>query len=58
LERLKYVKPDEDLNTVLQTMAQNDINQVPVVKDSNIVGIVARDNIINFINVMGEVRQS
>ncbi len=58
LERLKYVKPDEDLNTVLQTMAQNDINQVPVVKDSNIVGIVARDNIINFINVMGELRQS
>jgi Zn-dependent protease/CBS domain-containing protein len=58
LERLKYVKPDEDLNTVLQTMAQNDINQVPVMQDSNIVGIVARDNIINFINVMGELRKS
>jgi CBS domain-containing protein len=58
LEKLQYVKPDEDLNTVLQTMAQNDINQVPVVQDSNIVGIVARDNIINFINVMGELRKS
>jgi Zn-dependent protease/CBS domain-containing protein len=58
LERLKYVKPDEDLSTVLQTMAQNDINQVPVVQDSNIIGIVGRDNIIGFINVMGELRKS
>jgi Zn-dependent protease/predicted transcriptional regulator len=58
LERLKYVKPDEDLSTVLQTMAQNDINQVPVVQDSSIIGMVARDNIIGFINVMGELRKS
>lgn len=58
LERLKYVKPDEDLSTVLQTMAQNDINQVPVVQDSNIIGMVARDNIIGFINVMGELHKS
>jgi Zn-dependent protease/CBS domain-containing protein len=58
LERLKYVKPDEDLSTVLQTMAQNDINQVPVVQDNNIIGIVGRDNIIGFINVMGELHKS
>jgi Zn-dependent protease/CBS domain-containing protein len=58
MEKLKYVKPDESLNTVLQTMAQNDINQIPVVQDRNIIGMVGRDNLINFINVMGELRKS
>ena len=55
LEKLKSVKPDEDLNTVLKTLAQNDINQVPVVQDRNIVGIVARDSILNFINLRAQL---
>lgn len=58
LDRLKSVKPDEDLNTVLQILVQNDINQVPVVENNNIIGMVARDNIINFINVRTELSKS
>jgi Zn-dependent protease len=58
LDRLKSVKPDEDLNTVLRILAQNDINQLPVVQDQNIVGMVARDSIIAFINFRGELSGS
>ncbi len=58
LAKLKSVRPDEELNNVLQILAQNDINQVPVVQGNDIVGVVARDNIISFINVANELGKS
>jgi Zn-dependent protease/predicted transcriptional regulator len=53
--KLKTVRPDEDLATVMQMLAEQNINQVLVVKDGNIMGMVARDNLINFINLRGEL---
>lgn len=58
LEKVKSVSPNEDLNTIMQILTQNDINQVPVVSDDKIVGIVGRDNLINFINTMAEIKRS
>jgi Zn-dependent protease/CBS domain-containing protein len=55
LAKLKSVQPNEDLNTVLKILAQNDINQVPVVYEDQIVGMVSRDNIIAFINAKREL---
>jgi len=55
VENLKSVSPDEELSKVLQIMATGDVNQVPVVQDRNIVGMVARDNLLQFINVRGEL---
>lgn len=57
LAEVKTVSPNEDLNSVLQILVENDINQVPVVYENKIVGIVARDNIINFINVRNELNR-
>lgn len=56
LENLKSVKPGDDLSLVMQIMTENDIAQVPVVQDSNIVGMIGRDNLLNFINTQNEVR--
>jgi Zn-dependent protease/predicted transcriptional regulator len=56
LERLKSVKPNEDLNAVLQALVNDDINQVPVIDDGKIVGMVGRDNIINFVNTRAEMK--
>lgn len=50
-DRLKWVTPDEDLASVMRTLSEEDINQLPVVEDGRIVGMVARDNLLNFINV-------
>ncbi len=52
LDKLKWVTPEEDLNTVMRIMTEEDINQIPVMHDGNIVGMVARDNLLNFINVI------
>jgi Zn-dependent protease/CBS domain-containing protein len=54
-EKLKSVKPDADLNTVLKTLAQNNVNQVPVIEDQNIVGMVARDAILDFVSLRAQL---
>jgi Zn-dependent protease/predicted transcriptional regulator len=55
LDKLKSVTPNEDLNTVLQMMVEGDVNQVPVIYEGKIVGMVGRDNIINFVNARSEL---
>ncbi|MBI4304644.1 MAG: site-2 protease family protein [Chloroflexi bacterium] len=54
-ENLKWVRPDQDLDSVLALLADADVNQVPVVEDHKIVGMVARDKLLAFINVRSEL---
>jgi Zn-dependent protease len=58
LSQVKSVSPNEDLANILQILSENDINQVPVVWENKVVGIVARDNLINFINTRNELQRS
>lgn len=51
LEKLKWVSPSEDLASVLKILTEQGINQLAVVEDGNIVGIVARDNLLSVFNV-------
>jgi Zn-dependent protease/CBS domain-containing protein len=50
-DKLKWVRPDEELSSVLRILTQDNINQVPVVQDSKIVGMVSRENLLNFVHV-------
>jgi predicted transcriptional regulator len=58
LSQVKSVSPNEGLGNILQILSENDINQVPVVWENKVVGIVARDNLINFINTRNELQRS
>ena len=51
LDKLKWVRPDDDLASVLRTLTEQEVNQLPVVEDGNIIGMVARDNLLSFINI-------
>ncbi len=53
--KVKSVTPDEDLSNVLRILTEENINQVLVVKDGDILGIIARDNLLSFINVRSEL---
>lgn len=55
LEKLKWVGPEQDLSTVLEMMTESDINQVPVMENGQIVGMIARDNLLNYVAVRGEL---
>lgn len=51
IDQLAWVKPGEDLNTVLKMLTEKDINQIPVMEKGEVVGMVARDSLLNFINI-------
>lgn len=55
LNQLKAVKPDEDLNTVMNILSQSNVNQVPVIENGNVIGMITRENIINFLNVRAQL---
>ena len=51
LEKLHTVSPLEEAAAVLQLMSETDVNQVPVVEGSRIIGIIARADILRLIQV-------
>jgi Zn-dependent protease/CBS domain-containing protein len=50
-DKLKWVRPDEELSSVMRILAEDNINQVPVVQDNKIIGMVTRENLLNFVHV-------
>ena len=51
LERLHVVQPQQSLNDVLPLMAGRDVNQLPVVQNGAVVGVVSRDAIVQYLEV-------
>ncbi len=50
-DKLKWVRPDEELSSILRILTEDDINQVPVIQDNQIVGMVSRENLLNFVDI-------
>lgn len=55
VDSLHAVKPTEDAYTVLERMDGNDVNQIPVIQDGHLLGIIARDSILHFIRTKSEL---
>lgn len=55
MEQLKTIKSDDNLSDVLDKMTIEDVNQMPVVEDGQMIGMVARDNLLAFINTRKEL---
>jgi Zn-dependent protease/CBS domain-containing protein len=51
LARLHVVAPGQSLNDVLSLMAGGDVNQLPVVQNGTLVGVLSRDAIIQYLEV-------
>jgi CBS domain-containing protein len=56
-ERLHAVTPEEDLRRVMQIMSEEDVNQVPVLRDHELVGMVSRSDILRLMQVRREVAE-
>jgi CBS domain-containing protein len=54
-DKLKWVRPDEELSSVLRILTEDNINQVPVVQNNEIVGMVSRENLLNFVNIRSKL---
>jgi len=55
IDKTKAVKPTDSLFSVFETMTREDISQLPVVQDGELVGIIGRDSILNFIRTLSEL---
>lgn len=51
LEKLHVVSPEQNLNDVLPLMTNRDVNQLPVVQNGRLVGILSRDAIMRYLEV-------
>jgi Zn-dependent protease/CBS domain-containing protein len=54
LDQLRTVHPDDDLYTAMREMTEEGVNQLPVMEDNQLLGMVARDNLMSFINARSE----
>jgi Zn-dependent protease len=51
VDRLHVVSPQQNLNDVLPMMAGRDVNQLPVVQNGQLVGLLSRDAILRFLEI-------
>lgn len=51
LDRLHVVSPQQNLNDVLPLMVSRDVNQLPVVQNGRLVGVLSRDEIMRYLEV-------
>ncbi len=54
-EQLQTVGPDEELSNALGILAEHDINQLPVVTDGRLVGLLSRSNVLGLLQVRQEL---
>jgi Zn-dependent protease/CBS domain-containing protein len=55
LEKMLSVRPETPLWTALSRMDRKGVNQLPVVTDSRIIGMLSRESIISFLRTMREL---
>ncbi len=58
VNRLHAVSPTQSLNDVLPLMASQNVNQLPVMQNGHLVGVLSRDAIVHFIEVRRALGQS
>ncbi|MEE9398779.1 MAG: site-2 protease family protein [Dehalococcoidales bacterium] len=56
VEKIKVASPEQDALGVLEQMDENDINQMPVVSDGRVMGLISRDTIIRFLRTRSELK--
>ena len=56
LSQLHTVSPDTALFTALEQMAREDVNQMPVVSNGTMLGVLSRANLLQFVRNRSELR--
>ncbi len=56
LDKLHTISPDQQLNDVFPLFTSRDVNQLPVVQNGHLVGVLSRDAIMRFLEVRRDQR--
>ena len=54
VDKLKAASPDQDALSILEQMDESNINQMPVVSEGRVIGLIARDNLIRFLSLRSQ----
>ncbi len=54
VDKLKVAYPDQDALSILEQMDESDMNQMPVVSEGRVIGLIAHDNLIRFLRVRSQ----
>jgi Zn-dependent protease len=55
LDKLVRISPDKELWTALQQMDRDGVNQLPVMTDNQVVGMLSREDVISFLRTVQEL---
>lgn len=55
VDSLEWARPDEEVYTLLQRMDESDVNQMPVMDNGHLVGMVTRENLLHYIRTRSEL---
>ncbi len=55
INRLKAARPEQDVLSIAEEMNENDINQIPVVSEGKVIGLITRENLIRFMRTRSEL---
>ena len=55
LGTVKRIDPDTELWPALEEMDRDGVNQLPVIRDHRIVGMLGRDDVISFLRTLEEL---
>jgi predicted transcriptional regulator len=56
LRDLRAAAPEDRLTTALQSMNQNDLNQLPVISGKRLAGVLSRAQVLTYIQTHAELR--
>ena len=51
LAKLKIARPSQDALSILETMDENEIHQMPVVSADGVAGLITRDSLMRFLRI-------
>jgi Zn-dependent protease len=54
-DQLKHIDPDTELVAALQEMDRDGVNQLPVTRDHQVVGMLSRDDVITYLGTLQEL---
>lgn len=57
-ERLILAAPEDDLERILRLMATHEIHQIPVVRDSQLLGLLTRNALVRFLQLRQELART
>ena len=55
VDQLKVVQPGTGLWTALEAMDQGGVNQLPVIEDGRVIGMLTREGVNSYLGILREL---